>query len=156
MSEAVETDLSKIFPDNCAVLSDGSRVEIHKLKMKYIKKVLDVVARIAGGLTQRSVSMDDVMSLRAVSQFALTPSTLLQLISNNWDEVFTLIALHTSLSRAKIEELDIDDGLILFAGVIRRNADFFVQKLVPLLVNLAAEVERKVPEPVSESNLSET
>lgn len=95
------------------------------------------------------------MSVSMVAGFSLTPSVLLQLISNNWDEVFELIALHTSLDKEKIGELDIDDGLIIFAGVIRRNADFFVQNVVPLMVALAANAasdEKKATEPQEKSS----
>lgn len=156
MSEPTNTvNLDAIFSEHEALLSDGSRVAIHKLKVKYIKRALDTVARIVSGLSQKTVGVDDIMSVSMVAGFSLTPSVLLQLISNNWDEVFELIALHTSLDKEKIGELDIDDGLIIFAGVIRRNADFFVQNVVPLMVALAANAasdEKKATEPQEKSS----
>lgn len=145
--------LDALYGEAYVQLGDGRRVDVLKLKVRYVKRALELIASVfrrlhdlsGGQQSGDQLSLDLVASL-VQSRSAIPVSAILQLISDCWEEAFALIRLHTTLSEEEASDLDIDDAVALIAAVIKRNASFFERTVVPYLIQLAAEVAGAVEE----------
>lgn len=151
--------LDALYGEAYVVLGGGRRVDVSKLKVRYIQRALTLVSSIFRKLNELSLGAkpdDPQLSFELLAAIAdrsapVNVSAILQLIADNWEEAFELIRLHTSLDKKDTDDLDIDDAVILIAAVVKRNASFFERTVVPLLIQLAAEVTVAVESDVATS-----
>lgn len=130
-----------------AVLRDGKKVEVQRVKMRHIGALTALVSRVVDvlGVDDRGdVSID--LGNRKI---------LLQLISKIPEEVEVAVLLLTNLSAEEYAALDVADGLAVLEAVIRVNRSFFTEEVLPRFTSVVAAIsltgsEVKSQEPASQ------
>lgn len=114
---------------NEATLHDGTKVKVHKCKLRHAAKVARAVNVILIGL--------GVDNLEGVESIQISnPQVLLNCLDMATDSIMDAMEALTGLSRAEVEELDIDDAILLLAKVVEVNRDFFLKRVQVALKEL--------------------
>lgn len=123
-------------PQYFAEISGERKVVVRRIKLKHMKPVIDLVSAVVSGLFKGQMitfaEMDGKMRLAGAA-----PDAILQLIANNIDSALALISYHVELPKTEIDDLDLEDAFVIFAKIMEINADFFVRRVVPLLLQMA-------------------
>lgn len=135
--------LNAIYGTNEVTLSSGEKIEVSKMKVRYVKPALDLIRKVVSGLLAEGaiVTKSDLLTGNKGELLGVNPSAILQLISNSYDEAFELVSYHVAMDKEVLLDLDLEDGLALVAGVIRVNIDFFIKRVLPLLLEMATSAE---------------
>lgn len=104
------------------VIVQGVEIAINKIKMGQLSKVLQLMTPFAESFIKKPAVMEEANYV------------LLQVFTNHTDNVLQLLELLTGQPKAWIESLDLDDGVFILTKVVEVNLDFFIQKLLPMLI----------------------
>lgn len=119
------SDLEKVIPSPVTVtVTVGGQKEsvlVNQIKVGQLPDVLRVSHRL----------------MPAVEDGKFDPKVLFM---EHTDDVLDLIAICTKKSRDWVDELDIPDGIALFVAVLEVNLDFFVQNVLPSLLQATAAI----------------
>jgi hypothetical protein len=125
------SDLEKVIPSpvTVTVTVDGQQetVLVNQIKVGQLPDVLRVSHRL----------------LPAVEDGKFDPKVLFM---EHTDDILDLIAICTKKSRDWVDNLDVPDGINLFVTVLEVNLDFFVQNVLPSLLQATAAISGVVKE----------
>jgi hypothetical protein len=96
-----------------------------------------VMAHMSGLLQ----ALPDSLDLSNIMQIGFLAA---HLIGNSNDAIFSVLELATDENPELFDRIDPDDGVRIVAAVIEVNRDFFVQKVLPLLSEVAPFLKAKV------------
>lgn len=140
MSAADKTDdLAVLVPLRQVVvisdLVDGSpvpvEVEIIPIKMGQLSRLMGVVAPIITVIRKVAPVLKDEVKIR---------QALGQLLLSNPSEIMEMIAICTNKDLVWVENRDLDEVVKLALAVVEVNLDFFIQKLLPCVLQAMAQV----------------
>ncbi|MBR7793779.1 hypothetical protein KDM87_14360 [Undibacterium sp. FT147W] len=112
-------DLQKVIPQKNVIVINGEEIHIQQFKIGKLPLVLDAVQPMAHMLLNRDKNSP------------LDISSMLMLYS---DDCLKLMAVLADRPRAWIDQLDIDDAVALLTMLLEVNLDFFVQRVLPKLI----------------------
>jgi hypothetical protein len=120
------SDLEKVIPTPRAVTVkyDGKDevVFVEQIKVGQLPKVLECTYQLMPAFEGKGGFDPKVLFLR------------------HTDDVLELVALCIKKPRAWVDELEIPDGVNLFTAVLEVNLDFFVQTVLPALMDATAAI----------------
>lgn len=112
-------DLSVIEPIAAKVPFMGTEYDITPLKVGQLPKFARAIKGIgAEGLA--SLETGDIASI-------------FELIAEHGEQIIEAVSIASRIDRAKIEEADSDELILLVSAVMRVNADFFARRLLPTI-----------------------
>ena len=88
--------------------------------------------------------------LRVIRPFTgalLTDPDWLQILSEHGDAVLEALAICARKPRSWIDALALDDAVRLFEAVFEVNADFFSQRVAPLIQQIGHRVQQRLTNP---------
>lgn len=112
-------DLQKVIPPRHVIVINGEEITIQQFKIGKLPLVLDAVQPMVHMLLNRD------------KKSPLDISSMLMLYSA---DCLRLMAVLADRPRAWIDQLDIDDAVALLTMLIEVNLDFFVQRVLPKLI----------------------
>jgi len=72
---------------------------------------------------------------------------ILQMINKHYDDLVNLVCVACpAVDKEKIDDMFPDDFVNLVGGVIEVNSDFFVQNLLPMIVERVGSLKAKIPQ----------
>lgn len=135
----VEEELDTVSGENdneTVQLYDGSEVRIYKCKLKYAGRVARSVNTIL-----MSLNVDSLAGAAAID--LNNPQILLRALEVSADSLMDSLDALTSLDRAQVDELDLDDAVKLIAKVVEVNRDFFLKRVMLALNELMPPSENQ-------------
>ncbi len=152
-TEEVDTGtLESIYQGNTVTLLDGTVITISKMKVKFVKPALLLIKKLMQDVKEMEKAKKPPtpdLTLEAVvpvvppssllESIGMDKDDLLQLIADNYDSIYDLLAAHIAVGKDALGEMDIEDGTRIAIGVARINRDFFTQAVLRLAVQLEAE-----------------
>lgn len=109
------------------VTEDGVEVVIKKVTPRTLPDVLTFLQRTFADLKvedgKPTIDMKD-------------PAVVLQLIANRSDDMYSLIAAHSSLTKDELLDISLDDIAKIVVAEVEVNKDFFTQNVLPVLLRL--------------------
>jgi hypothetical protein len=105
--------------------SSGLEVKVKRINVRSLGTVLGLVNNI---LKEIGVGADGKVTINLQDS-----AMLFNILSKVPDEATKMCEVLSSLSKEKIEELELDDALQLFTAVLEVNRAFFTQKIKPKL-----------------------
>lgn len=114
-------------------LADGREVILHKTKAKYVARVAQFVAKIVNDLAAVPGATLGVEFMDASNN-----GSILHLISKYAEELPEYVAMHCSLTKEEVDELDADDYVVLMIKIVNYNKRFFSERVAPLLAATTA------------------
>lgn len=130
---AVQADagLEAIDPASEPVKVDGKVVDLRPMKIGQIPAFSRALAGIAA---------NDLVAL-ADGDGSSNLGALMALIGAHGDQIIKAAAIAARLDERVVANTDPDEFVLLVAGVMRVNADFFARRLAPLFSTLAAQAQ---------------
>lgn len=133
-----------------AVGSDGNYTEVgvpakvfvRPLPFKRWPVVSRHIANIIAALPERDIDFSSPGVLAAV---------IIDLLGAAHDDVMGILTLATDKPAEFFDEIDLDEGVQVIKSVVEVNKDFFVQKVLPLLVELMPTVKNNIKEMFGET-----
>ncbi|BCO30110.1 hypothetical protein TspCOW1_02130 [Thiohalobacter sp. COW1] len=117
-------DLETLLPQPTVLEIDGARLEITPLRLGELPAMLKAVRPFAGQLVEEP--------------------DWLSLLAEQGEDLLEALCIACRRSREWVDALALDDALKLAAAVFEVNADFFVQKVVPNVTELAARIGQRL------------
>lgn len=118
--------LAAIIPATNLIVIAGVSIPVRQIKMGALPDVLRALQPIAHMLMQPE-------KLNIPSMFMLYA-----------DECLTLITVLSGQPRAWVDDLEVDEGLMLFTAFLEVNADFFIRQVLPQLAGALERITSKV------------
>ncbi len=126
------TDLETLFPGREIAIGDKSLM-LKPLSFGQLPRAAKLLQPIAKSLNGNGLFAFDGKTgvLRMASDW---PMRLIDIMADSGDVVMAFLALASGQDAAWIEALAPDDGVLLARHVIEINSDFFVQKVLPVVM----------------------
>lgn len=123
MSDTVEKLTA---PTRTVTLSNGTKVDIYKCKLKHFARVVTFVRDVfnALGITRE----EDANKL----DFDDLP-TMLDVIAGQVESLTEVTSMMCSLPKDKVEELEMDDALAVMVAIVELNRDFFMNQVMKVI-----------------------
>lgn len=135
-------------------LPSGMKVEVLICKTRHLPTLLQLLATVMEPL---NIKLSQKPKPGEITAMLDNASFVLNIASANFPLVIEAVRTLTPLTREQIEDLDIDDLIALIDAIIRRNYDFFMQRLLPAIAKyLPATVPAPEENPGAESTSEES
>jgi hypothetical protein len=139
LTRTVETLTEKPFS---VTLPSGRAVEVQVCKTRHLPILLRLLALVFEPL---NIKLSQKPKPGEIASMLDNLSFVLNIVATNLPVVLEAARSLTPLKPDEIDDLDIDDLVALLDAIIRRNYDFFTQRLLPALEKyLPAEVKKLV------------
>ncbi|MFZ6675378.1 hypothetical protein [Undibacterium sp. Xuan67W] len=125
-SQDSTSELTAIIPGVKFLTIAGVSIPIRQIKMGMLPDVLRALQPIAHMLKQ-----PEKLDIPSMFMFYA-------------DECLTLITELSGQSRAWVNEMDVDDGVMLFGALLEVNTDFFIRQVLPQLTGALENLTLKV------------
>jgi len=124
-------DLQKVIPQKNVIVINGEEIHIQQFKIGKLPLVLDAVQPMAHMLLNRD------------KKSPLDINSMLMLYS---DDCLKLMSVLAERPRAWVDQLEIDEGVELLTLQLEVNLDFFVQRVLPKLIEALNKTNKKIKE----------
>jgi hypothetical protein len=135
MSDSVEVLETAMQASGNVPLRDGRHVKIHKCQLRHLAAVARYVQKV------QALAMTDPVLGNAITQHAddLTalikdPTFVTQLVIHLEEDTYKLVSDFCSLPRDELASLELDEALEVIVRVVGDNLDFFVGRVLPMVV----------------------
>ena len=118
-------ELQTLFPGKDVVIA-GQTVCVRPFSFGQLPKVMKLMGRLSA----------PVLAAQNAGE-KIDPMVLFGLLADGGDELIELMASSSGLQVSTIKNLESDEGIVLLAAFIEVNGSFFVQKVLPLVKELA-------------------
>jgi hypothetical protein len=118
------------------------KVFVRPLPMRRWVQALSYMTAVLGNLPSTSLDLSDPMKMSI---------WIIHVLGKIPDEIFGLLELATDEPAEFFDTIDLDDGVNVVMAVVKVNKDFFVQKVLPMLSEVAPSLKETV-----ESTLGQT
>jgi hypothetical protein len=146
-------ELSVLFPAPAAVEAAGERLEILPLKVRHLGDFARAVRPLLAEYNAQAAGGKSLLAWFA----GLSSAEMADLIASHIGAVCEAVAIATEKPSAWVGDLYADDLLRLVFKVIEVNADFFAQRLIPVIVKPESATEADAgPTPSTASWLPDT
>lgn len=124
---AMTSSVERVIPSSHDVQIKGAvgviMFPVRQIKIGQLPKVLKAMGPISSFLTNPALLKDpNLFQMRLLFNV------------ENLEATLDLLAACTAQTRAWVDELDIDDAIALFTKVLEVNLDFFIQHVLPSLL----------------------
>lgn len=153
MSEQ-ETLITTVIPEPIFLTLQGERFEIKEIKVGKLAKVMQIVAPYYEQIRAFKKAQAKIMAEKAKANLEngtdepvsvdLSGVNFYTMVVENLDSVFALLEVLTEKDRAWLENLGLDELVSLLSSVVEVNLDFFIQKLLPLLLTALDSVSAPI------------
>lgn len=116
-------------------LTDGTVVPIRSVTVDGTPKMLRAVARVIPILRERGVFLTQ-QQIKNREMPALSGDVWLDMIADSMDVLVELVEVGTQVPPEQLKAMELDDFFTLTLGVINKNYDFFIKRLLPHLERL--------------------
>ena len=125
----MSNELTNLFPTGKEVSIQAENLTIKPFKFGELPKVFKLVTPMAAALSTLQQNRDN-------------PATAIAgLIANGGDSILDLMVIGSHKPREWIDNLDMDEGATLLTAILEVNADFFIQKVLPVIMDTASKVK---------------
>ncbi len=128
-------------PD-AVTLSDGSKVVVKKVTLRTLPGLVSYLQTVLNSLL-----VTDEQGFMVGTVDMKNPTTILNLIANHLQPTYAVVLSLTSLTEDRLLDMPLDDVLTTVQRLWELNADFFTQRIAPLLEK-AESVVSESPEKV--------
>ena len=140
-------DLNVVVPEPIVVVVGGENIEVKQIKVGQMTKIM----RIAFPFYDKLKAIKDDAKKNPQKDIGID---LFALVVEHGDAVIDLMAVLTNKDRKWVEDLDLDVLVALFTAVVEVNLDFFIQRVLPLLSKLVADLNAPARETLVEVGLT--
>lgn len=136
-----KNDLNVLLPE-AEVIIRGETVEIKPFPFHKLPKVIDLLSKMGAGIY--TLLAGDGLNFNANGNVVVNQAFLENIgkvAEEHFPEIIELMAIYTGkpASFYTDESVNAEDGLMLLAGIIERNYDFFTKRLAPELNKINAK-----------------
>lgn len=117
----MSNELTALFPTGKQISICGENLTIKPFKFGELPKVFKAIEPITGTLGSLLQSRSPDITVIA------------NLISEGGESIMDLMCIAAKVPRSKLDEMEMDDGVELLVSIFEVNADFFIQKVLPLV-----------------------
>ncbi len=125
------SDLDVLFPDRDLAVG-GKSLMLKPLSFGQLPRAAKLLQPIAKAVNAAGLFALDAAS-GAIRMVGDWPMRLIDVTAESGDAVMAFLALATGEDPAWISALNTDDGVLLVRSVLEMNADFFVQRVLPVI-----------------------
>lgn len=111
-------------------LPSGKEVQVYVCKTKHLPILLRLLSTVFEPL---NLKLSTRPKPGEIAMLLDDVGFLLNLVAANFPLIVEAARTLTELNEDDVQELDIDDLVAVIDGIIRRNYDFFTQRLLPAL-----------------------
>ena len=104
--------------------------------LKFARAVLGQVSA-GGGIGALVQSMEGDVQAGAIGSGLMS---VVDLLETNYEDMMTVIGLFTDLSADEFGNLALDEGVAVVAAIWGANKDFFIQRVLPVIQQLTAQM----------------
>lgn len=117
----MSNELQQLFPVGKTIRICDENLTIKPFKFGELPRVFKAIEPITG-------------SLGALLQTRNPDITLIaNLIGEGGESIMDLMCIAAKVPRSKLDEMEMDEGVELLVSIFEVNADFFIQKVLPLV-----------------------
>ena len=127
-------DLQKIIPEPILVIVDDETVEIKQIRVGQISQAMRIAHPFYMKLKE---SKDGFKKTGSEEAYAFD---IYSLVMENADAILSMIALLCDKDEDWVNRLSLENLIALFSAIVEVNLDFFTQRVIPLLSELAMGV----------------
>lgn len=114
------SDLNTLMPQGKEIRIRDANLTIKPFKFGELPKVFKAVDPISKALFDGLVGGNQIEAIT-------------KLVANGGDNIIDLMVIGSKQSREWVEDLEMDEGIDVFAAILEVNASFFVQRVLPTL-----------------------
>ena len=118
-------DLNVLFPEGTKITIKGEEINLMPFTFGQLPKAIQLLAPITRALAASGVNATDGVSGQL--------SGWVDLLASAGEDVLALLAWGIKKERCWFDDMSTEDGVMLLRAFVEVNADFFVQKLLPLV-----------------------
>jgi hypothetical protein len=108
--------------------SSGIEAVVRECRGKDLPSVLNLLLNLQGTVNVQNLG-DGYVGLAGLGDSV----AVIKAITANIENVFDTVSILSSLTKEQVEDLALDDLVALVLTVVKVNADFFSQRLLPML-----------------------
>lgn len=128
------SELKVLFPEVEVEIKGGEVVKIRPIPFGQLAKASGLITRIFGSALSGYAEMQRDPSAAAL--------IIGQALMSGGDDIYELLSIGLKKDRAWFDSIDMEDGLKLTATFLEVNADFFVQKALPVIQGSVAKMKK--------------
>ncbi|MHB0992684.1 MAG: DUF6631 family protein [Burkholderiales bacterium] len=134
-------DLKVLFPEGKTVDVSGESITLKPFTFGQLPKVMTMISPIVKQMNQSGVA--------GATTALATIESWVDLFAAGGEGVISFMAWATGKPREWFDVLSMDEGVVLMQTIIEVNSDFFVRRILPLIMP-PAPVPEVVPEAVTQ------
>lgn len=140
-----KNELDILLPESDITIN-GETIEIKPFPFSKLPKVIDALSKMGGGIYL--LLADDGLKFNERGNVTINQTFLEKigpLVDEHFPELIELIAIYTgkeSSFYSENEAFTAEDGLLLIAGIIERNYDFFTKRLFPAIQKISTKAKK--------------
>lgn len=122
----------------------SGNITLEPMRMAKLKSFSQAVEPIIGQIFSMLDSEEDSKNKESENKDNFKQS-ILQMINKHYDDLVNLVCIASNdMSKEKIDDMLPDDFVNLVGGIIEVNTDFFVQNLLPKVMEKAENLKTKL------------
>ena len=124
----MSNELTTLFPTGKEITISAENLTIKPFKFGELPKVFKIVQPMAAAFATLQAQREN-------------PATAIAgLIATGGDHILDLMVIGSHKPREWIDNLDMDEGATLLTAILEVNADFFIRKVLPIVMDTANKI----------------